>query len=128
VELSGWYVQSSNRAAVVLLHGASSTRSNVLAQAEVLARRGNGVLLFDARGHGRSGGRAMEFGWNGELDTSAAVDYLAGRPDVDPTRVGAVGMSMGGEQVIGAMGLDDASERWLPKARPTVSWATMTGW
>jgi hypothetical protein len=74
VKLSGWYIPSSNGAAVVLLHGASSTRSNVLAQAAVLARRGYGVLLFDARGHGRSGGRAMEFGWYGDLDASAAVD------------------------------------------------------
>lgn len=107
VRLSGWYVPSSNGAAVALLHGASSTRSNVLAQAAVLARRGYGVLFFDARGHGRSGGRAMEFGWYGELDTSAAVDYLSGRPDVDPERIGAVGMSMGGEQAIGAMGGDE---------------------
>jgi len=28
--LSGWYVPSTNRAAVVLLHGAGSTRSDVL--------------------------------------------------------------------------------------------------
>lgn len=107
VKLSGWYVPSSNRAAVVLLHGASSTRSNVLTQAELLSRRGYGVLLFDARGHGRSEGRAMEFGWYGELDTSAAVDYLSARPDVDPDRIGGVGMSMGGEQVIGAMAADE---------------------
>jgi len=85
VKLSGWHVPSSNRAAVVLLHGASSTRSSVLAQAAVLARRGYGVLLFDARGHGRSGGRA----------------------NVDPGRIGAVGMSMGGEQVIGAIAEDE---------------------
>ena len=46
---------SSNGAAVVLLHGAASTRTAVLDQAAVLAEHGYGVLLDDARGHGRSG-------------------------------------------------------------------------
>lgn len=102
ITLSGWYVPSANRAAVVLLHGAGSTRSSVLDHATVLARGGYGVLLFDSRGHGESGGRAMDFGWFGDLDIAAAVDYLEGRHDVDPARLGAVGLSMGGEQAIGA--------------------------
>lgn len=106
VELSGWYIPSTNGAAVALLHGASSTRSNVLSQAVVLAGHGYGVLLYDARGHGRSGGRAMEFGWYGDRDVIAAVTYLARRDDVDPDRVGVMGMSMGGEQAIGAMAAD----------------------
>jgi dienelactone hydrolase len=78
----------------------------VLDQAVVLARHGYGVLLFDARGLGRSGGRAMDVGWYGDRDVSAAVDYLRGRPDVDPGRIGAVGLSMGGEEAIGAMAAD----------------------
>ncbi|MBI5089785.1 MAG: alpha/beta fold hydrolase [Actinobacteria bacterium] len=106
VELSGWYIPSTNGGAVVLLHGASSTRSNVLDRAAAIAAHGYGVLLYDARGHGRSGGRAMELGWYGDRDVSAAVDFLEHRPDVDPRRIGAIGMSMGGEQVIGAMGAD----------------------
>ena len=106
VTLSGWYVPSTNRAAVVVAHGASSTRSTVLDQAAVLARHGYGVLLFDARGLGRSGGRGMNLGWYGDEDMAAAVGYLEGRPDVDPGRIGAVGMSMGGEEAIGAMGAD----------------------
>ena len=106
VTLSGWYVPSTNRAALVLLHGASSTRSDVLDQAVVLARHGYGVLLFDARGHGSSSGRAMDFGWYGDQDVAAAVSYLQRRPDVDPARIGAVGMSMGGEEAVGAMAGD----------------------
>lgn len=106
VHLSGWYVASTNRAAVVLLHGASSTRTAVLDQAVVLARHGYGVLLFDARGMGRSGGRAMALGWYGDRDVAAAVDYLRSRADVDPNRIGALGESMGGEEAIGAMASD----------------------
>jgi fermentation-respiration switch protein FrsA (DUF1100 family) len=107
VRLAGWYVPSTNGAAVVLCHGAGSTRSSVLAQAAVLARRGYGVLMVDARGHGGSGGRAMDFGWYGDLDIRAAVDVLTRRPDVKDGRIGVVGLSMGGEEAIGALGADD---------------------
>jgi pimeloyl-ACP methyl ester carboxylesterase len=101
-QLSGWYLPSRTGTAVALLHGAGSTRAAVLPQAEVLARHGYGVLLYDARGHGGSAGRAMDFGWYGDQDVSGAVTFLAARPDVDPMRIGVVGMSMGGEQAIGA--------------------------
>lgn len=107
VALSGWYVPSTNQAAVVLLHGAGSTRADVLEQAGVLARRGYGVLLLDTRGHGRSGGDAMDWGWYGTDDITAAVSYLRVRSDVDPDRIGAVGMSMGGEQAITAAATDE---------------------
>ena len=104
--LSGWYLPSRNGAAVVLLHGAGSTRAAVLPQAAVLARHGYGVLLYDARGHGRSAGRAMDFGWYGDQDVSGAVTFLTGRPGVDPARIAAMGMSMGAEEAIGAAAAD----------------------
>jgi predicted acyl esterase len=107
VTLSAWYVPSRTGAALVVRHGASSTRTTVVDQAAVLARHGYGVLLVDARGHGRSGGRAMAFGWHGDADVSAAVSYLAGRPDVDAGRIGAVGFSMGGEEAVGALATED---------------------
>ena len=106
VRLSGWYVPSKAGAAVVLLHGAGSTRSSVLDHAVVLGRAGYGVLAFDARGHGRSGGRAMDFGWYGDADIGAAVTFLQAQPDVDDERIAALGMSMGGEEAIGAAAAD----------------------
>jgi pimeloyl-ACP methyl ester carboxylesterase len=102
VELSGWYLPTRNGAAVVLLHGASSTRTAVLRHAEALHDMGYGVLLFDARGHGRSQGRTMDLGWYGDLDVAAAVDHLQSLPEVDDDRIGVVGMSMGGEEALGA--------------------------
>ena len=102
VRLAAWYIPSRNGAAAVLLHGAGSTRTSVLDQATVLARHGYGVLLVDARGHGRSGGDAQDNGWWGDRDLSAAVTGLSTRPDVVGGRIGAVGISMGGEEAIGA--------------------------
>lgn len=106
VRLAAWYIPSSGGAAVVLRHGAGSTRSDVLDEAAVLARRGFGVLLVDARGHGDSGGRAMDFGWSGDADIGAATRFLSERDDVDPDGIGVVGMSMGGEEAIGAAAAD----------------------
>ena len=106
VELSAWYIASTNGAAVVLRHGAGSTRTDTLDHAAVLAEHGYGVLMMDARGHGRSGGRAMDFGWFGDLDVRAGVDLLTAQPDVDPDRIGVLGLSMGGEEAIGAAAAD----------------------
>jgi dienelactone hydrolase len=58
--------------------------------------------MIDARGHGQSDGRAMDFGWHGDADIAAATAFLADRPDVDRQRIGVVGMSMGGEEALGA--------------------------
>jgi uncharacterized protein len=107
VVLAGWYVPSRNGAAVVLLHGSGSTRSNVLDHAVVLAGHGYGVLLVDTRGHGQSGGRPLDFGWYGELDVKAAVTSLVKQAEVDPDRIGVIGVSMGGEQALTAAAADE---------------------
>jgi pimeloyl-ACP methyl ester carboxylesterase len=107
VGLEGWYFPSRNGAAVVVRHGAGSTRADALAQAEVLVNAGFGVLVVDARGHGGSAGRGMDLGWYGERDTRAAVDFLVARQDVDPRRIAVLGLSMGGEEAIGAAADDD---------------------
>jgi uncharacterized protein len=100
--LSGWYLPSANGAAIVLRHGAGSTAADTAAHARVLHEAGYGVLATDARGHGGSGGQGMELGWYGDPDTRASVDLLARTPGVDPNRIAVVGLSMGGEEAIGA--------------------------
>jgi fermentation-respiration switch protein FrsA (DUF1100 family) len=106
VRLAGWYIPSTNGAAVVLRHGAGSTRTDTLEQAAVLAGQGFGVLMMDARGHGLSEGRAMDFGWYGDQDIAAGVDFVTAQPDVDARRIAVVGLSMGGEEAIGAAAAD----------------------
>ena len=68
----------------------------------MLARRGYGVLLFDRRGEGESDGDGNLFGWGGDKDILAAVEYLQHRPDVEPGRIGGIGFSVGGELMLQA--------------------------
>jgi fermentation-respiration switch protein FrsA (DUF1100 family) len=96
--LRGWYIPSKNRAAVVAFPG----RLGPQKQARMLARHGYGVLLFDRRGEGESEGNPNVFGWGGERDLLAAAAFLRSRPDVDDARIGAIGLSVGGEMLIHA--------------------------
>ena len=93
VELTGSYVPSKNRAAVILFPGA--TRS---AEARMLIRHGYGVLLLNPRGQGTSEGDTVR--WAGDRDLVAGAEYLKTRPDVDDDRIGGFGFSVGGEILI----------------------------
>ena len=68
----------------------------------MLARHGYGVLLFDRRGEGSSDGEPNAFGWGGDRDVKAAIDFLQPRPDVDRDRIGGIGLSVGGEMMLEA--------------------------
>jgi esterase/lipase len=100
--LKGWYVPSKNGAAVISFPG----RKGPQKPARMLARHGYGVLVFDRRGEGVSDGDPNAFGWNGDRDVKAAVDYLQTRADVDPDRIGGIGLSVGGEMMLEAAAED----------------------
>ena len=44
----------------------------------------------------------MDFGWYGDRDVNGAVQFVARQADVGNGRILAVGLSMGGEEAIGA--------------------------
>jgi uncharacterized protein len=96
--LRGWYVPSKNGAAVVAFPG----RKGPQRQTRMLARHGYGVLLFDRRGEGESDGDPNAFGWAMDRDLKAAAAFLQRRPDVDPNRIGGLGLSVGGEMLLQA--------------------------
>ncbi len=96
--LKGWYIESRNGAAVISFPGRASSQT----RAKMLADHGYGVLLFDRRGEGESEGDPNIFGWQGERDIHAAVKFLQQQPDVDPGRIGGIGLSVGGEMMIEA--------------------------
>jgi len=104
LELEGWYIPSRNGAAVISFPG----RKGPQKPARFLARHGYGVLLFDRRGEGASDGDGNLFGWGGDEDIRAAIEFLKGRPDVDPGRIGGIGQSVGAELMLqAAAGTDE---------------------
>jgi len=108
LELSGWYRPSRNRAAVLLVHGGGGDRTGAVAHAEMLARHGYGVLVYDARGRGESDGSPNGFGWDWSKDVAGALALLKRQPDIDPKRIGALGLSTGADVLIEvAPGRDD---------------------
>ena len=96
LELEGWFVPSRNGATVIVFPG----RDGPQKQARMLVGNGYGVLLFDRRGEGASEGAPNGFGWNGERDIEAAIDYIRTRDDVDPGRIAGLGLSVGGELML----------------------------
>ena len=107
LRLKGWYIPSQNGAAVISFPGRASSQK----RAKLLARHGYGVLLFDRRGEGESEGDPNTFGWQGERDIHAAIAFLQRRPDVDPERIGGIGLSVGGEMMI------EAAAEIVPRSR-----------
>ncbi|MEU7871898.1 alpha/beta fold hydrolase [Dactylosporangium sp. NPDC049140] len=84
---------------IVMWNGLDSTKEHMYASrfAEELAARGISTLMVDCPGSGEAlrlqglTARASTEDW-----AAACVDYLQGRDDVDPGRIGLVGWSLGG--------------------------------
>jgi fermentation-respiration switch protein FrsA (DUF1100 family) len=131
LRLEGWYIPSRNGAAVIAFPGRSGPQKH----ARMLARHGYGVLLFDRRGEGASEGDSNLFGWGGDKDILAAVEFLKHRPDVDPGRIGGIGFSVGGELMLqaaaetadlAAVVSEGAGTRWL--GEEIEEYDTIPGW
>jgi dienelactone hydrolase len=96
-----WYEPASRPGpAVILVHMLNHSRREWDALAQRLASEGIGALAFDLRGHGESGPATPAAANQSEyaamvLDVRAARRYLAQRTDVQQTRVGIIGASIG---------------------------------
>jgi len=122
--LHGWFIPAAGGAegapSVLHVHGNAGNIESHVWFTEYLPASGFNVLVFDYRGFGRSEGTARR---RGPLiaDTNAALDALLARADVDPTRVGMYGQSLGG-----AIGLSVMADR--PEIRAAVVESTFTSW
>ncbi|HWM18601.1 MAG TPA: alpha/beta fold hydrolase [Ilumatobacteraceae bacterium] len=97
--------------AVVLMHSARSDRSVFGRLSRLLAKRGFTVLNMDWRGRGRSTNKGRFSDLSDEQraatsdDVNAAFDVVAALPEVDPARLGVLGIAQGaGYAAGGALG------------------------
>lgn len=96
VELSAWHSAAKNGALILIAHGYRAVRPAALHA--IFARHGYGVISWDARAHGASGGDTTTLGYREALDVEAALDYALGQNGV--RHIGAYGQSMGAATVI----------------------------
>jgi pimeloyl-ACP methyl ester carboxylesterase len=95
LDLIGTYTPAGEAAApaVLLLHMYGTDRRSWQPLVEGLAAAGIASLAIDLRGHGDTGGSED---WElAQQDVAAAFEWLRTNPDVDPSRVGVVGASIG---------------------------------
>ncbi len=78
---------------ILVGHGYPFDKANILRHALFLHHRFN-LLLFDFRYFGESDGLYTTAGLLETRDVQAAVEYVKGREDVDPSRIGTMGFSM----------------------------------
>jgi pimeloyl-ACP methyl ester carboxylesterase len=100
VKLSGWYRPTRNGATILHVYGGGGDRTGGVAHAKLLARHGYGVLLHDARGRGNSEGAQNAWGWGWDKDVAGALAFLKTRGEVDPERIGALGLSTGADVLV----------------------------
>ena len=104
--LAGTFFPGRNRATIILSHGYGDDQNQMLPWASFLHQAGFSVFTYDMRGRGASGGGEITLGALEADDLSSVVDYLVTRPDVDPDRIGALGVSLGGAVTILAAARD----------------------
>ncbi|GMV34880.1 MAG: hypothetical protein DCC59_12295 [Chloroflexi bacterium] len=95
ITLAGWFTPSQNGGTVILLHGYGGNRTGMVWHARQLTEAGFGVLMYDERASGESGGEYRSYGWEDTRDVKAAIQFIHSRnPD---EHIGAAGCSTGAD-------------------------------
>ena len=106
--------------AVVFFNGFDGNKElNWFLGTEELRRRGIAVLSVDSPGVGEAiRFRGIPLRYDYEVAGSAALDYLRGRPDVDPDRIAIMALSLGGYYATRSASMD-------PRFRACVAWGAI---
>ena len=96
VQLHGWLIKAQSKKVIILIHGIHGSGWNCQAPDYVYAyhQAGFNVLLFDLRGHGRSGGNYTGLGIVEQNDISDITNFLLDE-GFKPGQIGVHGTSYG---------------------------------
>jgi len=98
IRLAAWYTPPQNSALILVAHGYGARRPEEFYK--LFAEHGYGVLAWDFRGHGASGGDLVTLGYYEVLDVEAALAFALAQPEVE--HIGGWGGSMGAVTMIRA--------------------------
>jgi fermentation-respiration switch protein FrsA (DUF1100 family) len=98
IRLAAWYTPPDNGMLILVAHGYGDRRPEEFYA--LFGNHGFGVLAWDFRAHGASGGELVSMGYYETLDIEAALAYALAQPEVH--HVGAWGGSMGAVTLIRA--------------------------
>ena len=102
---------------VVLLGGLESTKEESRRFEELCTERGMATMAFDGPGQGEMFSQ-VRFRPDIEAFTSAVIDYLETRPEIDSRRIGILGRSLGGYLAVRSAAYDH-------RIRACVAWGAL---
>lgn len=98
IDLSGWYFKNNAKCAVVLIPGIHQNRISGdyggMGIAKLALSKGYGVVMYDPRGSGESGGSVIGFGSTEVNDINAVLSYLE-KAGVTAQHTAIIGSSLG---------------------------------
>ncbi len=96
--IRGWLIKSERaRGCFLLVHGWSSTKSDMLRYADPLVASGYDILIVDVLGHGQSDFIQKQVSIESFVQSiTSTIDYVWERPDINRHAIYVLGHSMGG--------------------------------
>lgn len=92
-------------ACVILVPGLDSTKEDFISLSEMCVRRGLACFAYDGPGQGEVRQHALlKEGY--ETSIRSVFDAIAARPEIDPSRIGLLGRSLGGYYILRAAAAD----------------------
>jgi fermentation-respiration switch protein FrsA (DUF1100 family) len=106
VKLEGRFFPGSDHALIILASGYGDTQDQMIPIAEFLHNAGFNTLTYNMRARTPSGGEFVTLGQLEQQDLISVVNAAAKRSDVDPGRIGVLGISMGASAAVLAAARD----------------------
>lgn len=133
--------ESVNIPVVMLLHGFAGHMNDLIVggtaesmygmTARILAEYGIASLRFDFRGSGLSEGDWQDTTFSGQIrDAISALSFLETFPEVDPSRIGLIGLSQGGLVAACVAARDQrvkSAVLWSAVANPVHTYSALLG-
>ncbi|MCW7503261.1 alpha/beta hydrolase [Leptospira paudalimensis] len=97
LRLRGWYFKNPKKqnCGVILLHGFTNSKIQMLPYATPFWKRGCSLFLYDARAHAESDGTYSTYGYHEKMDLERAVEYFSEIDNTPEDRIGIFGIDLG---------------------------------